>query len=107
MAYVALSANGAKGIAKFFSEEKMAELKNMFGVKDGDAVVFMGGNRNLSANLQEKVRTKLGEELDLIEKARSVSAGLSIFRFMKKTKKPALLNFRIIRSRCRRAEWMH
>lgn len=48
MAYVALSANGAKGIAKFFSEEKMAELKNMFGVKDGDAVVFMGGNKNLS-----------------------------------------------------------
>ena len=45
MAYVALSANGAKGIAKFFSEEKMAELKNMFGVKDGDAVVFMGGNK--------------------------------------------------------------
>ena len=27
MAYVALSSNGAKGIAKFFSEEKMNELK--------------------------------------------------------------------------------
>ena len=68
MAYVALSANGAKGIAKFFSEEKMAELKNMFGVKDGDAVVFMGGNKKLISKFAGKVRTKLGEELDLIEK---------------------------------------
>ena len=68
MAYVALSANGAKGIAKFFSEEKMAELKNMFGVKDGDAVVFMGGNKKLISKFAGKVRTKLGEELDLVEK---------------------------------------
>ena len=68
MAYVALSANGAKGIAKFFSEEKMAELKNLFGLKDGDAIVFMGGNKKLINKFAGKVRTKLGEELDLIEK---------------------------------------
>ncbi len=68
MAYVALSSNGAKGIAKFFSEEKMNELKNNFGLKDGDAIVFMGGNKKLINKFAGKVRSKLGEELDLIEK---------------------------------------
>lgn len=68
MAYVALSSAGAKGIAKFFSEEKMTELKNTFGVKDGDAIVFMGGDKKHINKFAGKVRTKLGEELDLIEK---------------------------------------
>ena len=40
----------------------------MFGVKDGDAIVFMGGNKKLINKFSGKVRTKLGEELDLIEK---------------------------------------
>ena len=68
MAYIAFSATGAKGIAKFFSEEKIAELKNKFGVKDGDAIVFMGGNKKLINKFAGKVRLKLGEELDIVEK---------------------------------------
>lgn len=68
MAYIAFSTTGAKGIAKFFSEEKIAELKNKFGVKDGDAIVFMGGNKKLINKFAGKVRLKLGEELDLVEK---------------------------------------
>ncbi len=68
MAYIALSSNGAKGIAKFFSDEKMNELKNKFGLKDGDAIIFMGGNKKLINKFAGKVRTKVGEELDLIEK---------------------------------------
>ena len=68
MAYVALSSNGAKGIAKFFSDEKMNELKNNFNLKDGDAILFMGGNKKLINKFAGKVRLKLGEELDLVEK---------------------------------------
>ncbi|MBR5154396.1 MAG: aspartate--tRNA ligase [Alphaproteobacteria bacterium] len=68
MAYVALSSSGAKGIAKFFSEEKMEELKNNFVFDNGDAIVFVGGNKKLINKFAGKVRTKLGEELDLIEK---------------------------------------
>lgn len=67
MAYVALSANGAKGIAKYFSEEKMAELKQIFGVNDGDAVLFMGGNVKVLNKFAGKVRNKLGEELGLFD----------------------------------------
>ena len=68
IAYVALSTNGAKGIAKFFNEEKMAELKNTFGIAEGDAIVFMGGDKKHISKFAGKVRTKLGEELDIIEK---------------------------------------
>ena len=68
MAYVALSDNGAKGIAKYFSEEKMNELKALFDVKDGDAVLFMGGPSKTINKFAGKVRNKLGEELDLFEK---------------------------------------
>lgn len=67
MAYVALSANGAKGIAKYFSEEKMNELKQIFGVNKGDAVLFMGGNIKVLNKFAGKVRNKLGEELGLFD----------------------------------------
>lgn len=67
MAYVALSANGAKGIAKFFSEEKLAQLKSEFGMKEGDAVLFMGGTEKTINKFAGKVRNKLGEELGLLD----------------------------------------
>lgn len=67
MAYVALSANGAKGIAKYFSAEKMDELKQTFGVNEGDAVLFMGGNIKVLNKFAGKVRNKLGEELGLFD----------------------------------------
>ena len=67
MAYVALSDNGAKGIAKFFNEEKMAQLQQMFGLQNGDAVFFMGGNSKQINKFAGKIRNKIGEELDLFD----------------------------------------
>jgi aspartyl-tRNA synthetase len=68
MAYIAFADGGAKGIAKFFSEEKIAELKQTFGAKEGDAVLFMGGAKKLINKFAGVVRNKLGEALDLFEK---------------------------------------
>ena len=67
MAYVAFSSAGAKGIAKFLSEEKLNELKQTFGINDGDAVLFMGGAPKLINKFAGKVRNKLGEELGLFD----------------------------------------
>lgn len=67
MAYVAFSDNGLKGIAKFFSEDKLAELKNAFDVNDGDAIFFMGGMAKVINKFAGKVRNKLGEELELFD----------------------------------------
>ena len=67
IAYVAFSSNGAKGIAKYFGEEKLAELKSVFGANEGDAVLFMGGNKKLINKFAGKVRNMIGEELGLFD----------------------------------------
>ena len=68
MAYVALSDGNAKGIAKFLSAEKMAELKQTFALEDGDAVFFMGGETKKINKFAGVVRNMLGEALDLFDK---------------------------------------
>lgn len=68
MAYVAFAQGGAKGIAKLLSESKMAELKSKLGAKDGDAILLMIGEVNKLNKFAGRTRTKLAEELDLIEK---------------------------------------
>ncbi|MFV0626707.1 MAG: aspartate--tRNA ligase [Alphaproteobacteria bacterium] len=68
IAYVAFAKDSAKGIAKLLSEDKLAELKSKFGVKDGDAIFFMVGEKDKLTKFSGKARTKLGEDLDLIDK---------------------------------------
>ncbi len=68
IAYVALSSGGAKGIARLLSEEKMNELKQMFTLSEGDAVIFMVGSGLRFDKFSGRLRNKIGEELDLIDK---------------------------------------
>ena len=68
IAYVALSVNGAKGIAKLLSEAKMDELQSKFGLAQGDAIIFMVGNGVKFDKFTGRLRNKIGEELDLIDK---------------------------------------
>lgn len=68
MAYIAYAQAGAKGIAKLLSSEKLAEIKSVLGMKDGDAVLFMVGKGLKLAKFAGRVRLKLGEELGLVDK---------------------------------------
>lgn len=70
LAYIIYDESGeAKGpIAKFLSAEKHAELQTKMGVKAGDAVFFSSGTEAEAAKVAGLVRTRLGEELNLIEK---------------------------------------
>ena len=67
IAYVALAAAGAKGIARLLSEEKMNELKMQFGLKDGDAVLFMAGSGVRFDKFSGQLRNKVAEELGLVD----------------------------------------
>lgn len=69
LAYIGFDADGVgKGpIAKFLSPEKTAELRARLGLKNGDAVFFSSGARLEAANIAGKVRTNLGEQLNLLE----------------------------------------
>ncbi|MFV9875025.1 MAG: aspartate--tRNA ligase [Rickettsiales endosymbiont of Dermacentor nuttalli] len=58
----------AKGpIAKFLTVDQLNQLKDISGCKAGDTVFFVCDMENNAAKLASRVRTKLAEELSLIE----------------------------------------
>ncbi len=67
VAYIAYSAEGAKGIAKNLGEELTAKVKSELGLSDGDAVLFLCGEKKKVEPFSGSIRTKVGTELGLIE----------------------------------------
>ncbi len=71
LAYIIFDENGeAKGpIAKFLSAEKLAELKKIANLENGDAVFFSCGKKSEAAKIAGLVRIKLGQDLNLIDES--------------------------------------
>lgn len=69
LGYIGFAEDGtAKGpIAKFLTEEKLSELKSICDLQDGDSVFFSCDKELEAAKLAGKVRTKLAEELEILE----------------------------------------
>ncbi len=65
--YVAFAEAGAKGIAKLLSEEKLNELRSVYGVENGDVIIFMVGKGLKFDKFSGRLRNKVGEELGLID----------------------------------------
>jgi len=71
LGYVIFEAAGAKGpIAKNLDEARLAQLRETAGLKDGDAVFFSCDKKLPAAKFAGQVRTRLGEELELIDQRR-------------------------------------
>ena len=69
LGYVVFEGGEAKGpIAKFLDAERIALLKSRSGVGDGDALFFAADKAPKAAKLAGEARTKIGTDLDLIEK---------------------------------------
>ena len=70
LGYIVFAEDGtAKGpIAKFLDEKKLAVLKDVAGVGNGDAVFFASDLAPEAAKLAGQVRTHLGNLLDILEK---------------------------------------
>jgi aspartyl-tRNA synthetase len=69
LGYVTFDAEGGKGpIAKFIPAAAQEELKKLTGAEAGDAVFFACDMADKAANLAGKARTKIGEEMDILEK---------------------------------------
>src|SRR6185295_374835 len=67
LGYVIFEAGGGKGpIAKNLDEARIAQLKEASGCKDGDAVFFACDKKAVAEKFAGAVRTKLGEDLALI-----------------------------------------
>ncbi|RME98133.1 MAG: aspartate--tRNA ligase [Alphaproteobacteria bacterium] len=61
---------GAGPIAKNIGEERTQELRTMLGLEDGDAVFFVAGVPKDFADFAGHARTRIGEELGLVDKDR-------------------------------------
>ena len=69
LGYIVFNADGsAKGpIVKFLTPETLSALQDITGTSAGDAIFFASDPANEAAKLAGKVRTRLGELLELIE----------------------------------------
>jgi aspartyl-tRNA synthetase len=69
LGYIVFAADGPKGpIARNLEEGRVAEIRRATGVKDGDAVFFCCDKKAAAEKFAGTVRTKLCNELDLLEK---------------------------------------
>jgi aspartyl-tRNA synthetase len=69
LGWIAFAGGEAKGpIAKNLDADRLARLKALAGLKDGDAVFFVCDKPRAAALFAGAVRTRLGNELGLIEK---------------------------------------
>ncbi|WPZ36503.1 aspartate--tRNA ligase [Thalassobaculum sp. OXR-137] len=69
MGYMIFGDGEARGpIANRLSAEKIAELKQLTGMGDGDAIFFAAGKELEAAKLAGQARLKLGADLDIVEK---------------------------------------
>lgn len=69
LGYIIFGAEGPKGpIAKFLDEKRLEKLRSLTGAQEGDAVFFACDKLKAAEKLAGLARTRLGEELDLLEK---------------------------------------
>lgn len=70
LGYIIFDQNGtAKGpIAKFLDEKRLDILRNRTGVKPGDAIFFACDQEKKAAKLAGLARTKLGQDLEILER---------------------------------------
>lgn len=67
--YVTFAEGTAKGpIAKFLDDDRIAQLKVKAGLQDGDSLFFVCDKPGKAAKNAGLCRTKIGQDLDLIEK---------------------------------------
>jgi aspartyl-tRNA synthetase len=68
LGYIVFAEGQARGpIARFLDEPRLALLRDIAGVGDGDAVFFVAGSKTAAERLAGQARARIGNELGLIE----------------------------------------
>ena len=69
LGYIIYAADGAKGpIAKNLEPDRLEAIRVACGAEAGDAIFFAAGAHETAGKFAGAVRTRIGQELDLIEK---------------------------------------
>lgn len=93
VAYIALAAAGAKGIAKFFGEEKLTEITRTLGAKNGDAILFVVGRGMKFDKFSGRLRNKVGEEMGLIDEKSFKMCWIVDFPFYEENEETGAVEF--------------
>ena len=93
VAYIALAQAGAKGIAKFFDEAKLATLSEKLGAKIGDAILFVIGKGAKFDKFSGRLRNKVGEDLNLVDKKSFKMCWIVDFPFYEENEETGAVEF--------------
>ena len=68
LGYILFEGSEGKGpIAKFVPEAAQAQLKEIAGLEDGDAIFFVCDTESKAAHMAGLARTKIAEDMDIVE----------------------------------------
>jgi len=95
LGYITFDKNGeAKGpVAKFLSADRIKQLKNEAKLHDGDSIFFSCGTVLDASKIAGKVRTKIGHELNLINKDEYKLCWIVDFPFYEENEETGKIDF--------------
>ncbi|HEX4262355.1 MAG TPA: aspartate--tRNA ligase [Acetobacteraceae bacterium] len=94
LGYVIFEAAGPRGpIARNLEADRAEAIRAACGLGPGDAVFFAAGRPDAAAKLAGLVRTRLGEELDLVEKAAFRFCWVTDYPMYERNEETGLIDF--------------
>jgi aspartyl-tRNA synthetase len=94
LGYIVYEADGPKGpIARNLEPERAEAIRAACGLKAGDAVFFAAGKRDEAPKFSGAVRTKLGQDLGLIEQGRFDFCWITDFPMYELNEESGLIDF--------------
>lgn len=95
LGYITWTKEGeAKGpVAKFLNPERLEQLKKIAKLENGDSIFFSCGMKIEASKLAGKVRTKLGNELGLIDKEAYAFCWIVDFPFFEENEENGKIDF--------------
>ena len=95
LGYITWTKEGeAKGpVAKFLNPERLEQLKKIAKLENGDTLFFSCGSKLEASKLAGKVRTRLGNELNLIDKEAYAFCWIVDFPFYEISEETGALDF--------------
>jgi aspartyl-tRNA synthetase len=94
LGYITYDADGAKGpIARNLEPDRAEAIRAACGLQPGDAVFFVGGKKEMSEKFAGVVRTRLGDELGLMEKGTFRFCWVTDFPMFELNEETGLIDF--------------